>query len=212
MNTMMKKLLILSILTLVAAAEGGVAGASARLNVTAKLNKDRDRTTSSGKSSSSKTESEIQYYTLDIQVSNTGKSEGTFDISWYFIKRKISGNGEKGMPFSVKGGKETFTIPGQKRINHEVNSEGVIWTATKKGSSGKKKKSGNNKSTVSGEVYDGYVVLAHYEGELLQKNSGDRKYLSDEWLAKLDTPAPKAQPAPKKKSSKKSKKKGKKKK
>jgi hypothetical protein len=47
----------------------------------AKLNKDRDRTTSSGKTSSSKTESEIQYYTLDIQVSNTGKNEGTFDIS-----------------------------------------------------------------------------------------------------------------------------------
>jgi hypothetical protein len=212
MNTMKRKILILSILTLVAAADGSVAGASARLNVTAKLNKDRDRSTSSGKTGSSKVETELQYYTLDIQVSNTGKSDGAFDVSWYFIKRKISGNGEKGIPFSIKGGKEIFAIPGQKRINHEVNSEGAAWASTKKGSSGNKKKSGNNKSTVSGEMYDGYVVLVHYEGELLQKTSGDRKYLSDEWLAKLEAPAPKAQPAPKKKSSKKGKKKGKKKK
>jgi hypothetical protein len=49
-----EKFIILSILTLVTATKGGVDGASVRLNVMAKLNKDRDRTTRSGKTASVK--------------------------------------------------------------------------------------------------------------------------------------------------------------
>jgi hypothetical protein len=170
-------------------------GVSVRVNVKADLDKEKDSAKSSSGKSSSRSKTEMQTYTLDIQVSNTSKQEDTFDLEWYFIKRPLDNKGKKGDPVLCAKGKKSLTIAGQKRFSHQVVSEALINTESKKSSSkkGRKGKGGSSstKKGFSGSIYAGYVVLVRQEGEILTKYTSDSKYTSKEWLAKLDGPVQK---------------------
>jgi hypothetical protein len=182
---------------------------SVRLNVQDKLNKDRESEKTESDKSSSKTTTESLTYDLDIQVSNTSKQEGTFDLEWYFFKCRLDSKGKKEDPVLCEKNKTSLTIGGQKRVSHKVTSQTLKNTESKssKSSSGKNSKSSGSSKSFSGSTYAGYVVLARQDGKIVQKYSSDKKFLTDAWIGKLEGPVSKdsVKKAPSKKKKKKKK-------
>ncbi len=166
-----------------------VRGPAARINVTARLEKDRDSQKSKSKKSTTNTKQSAATYHLDIQVSNSSKPNASFDLEWYFLKRPIDKKGNKGDPVLCEKGKTTLEIGGQKRVMHKVVSATLTTTETK--TSSKKKKGSSTKKSAAGDVYAGYVVLVRHEGKILAKDSNENRFTSPDWLAKLDGPVQK---------------------
>jgi hypothetical protein len=164
---------------------------AARITVKGELEKERDSSKNESEKNSTKTKTEKQHYELAITAANTGKQGGTFDLECYFFKRQLDDKGNKGDPVLCEKDKATLTLGGMKRAMHKVTSETLSWEESKssKSSSGKSNssKSSSGKS-ISGEVYGGYIVLLRAEGEIIAKYSSDKKFLSKEWLSKLDQP------------------------
>jgi hypothetical protein len=180
-NTLMTLALAIGIGTLLSSS---ALAAAVRLSVTDKLNKDRTSEKSESEKSSSRTKVETLTYDLNIQVSNTTKAEGTFDLEWYFIKRPLDDEGKKGDPILCEKDKTTLTIGGQKRISHKVTSKALKNTESKssKSSSGNSSKSSGSSKSFSGDTYAGYVVLARQDGKILAKYSNEKKFLEDSWV------------------------------
>jgi hypothetical protein len=166
-----------------------VKGYSARISVKEKIEKERESSKDESEKSSTKSKSERQTYKLAITVANTVKKEGTFDLEWYFLSRSLGDDGKKGDPAVCQKDKTTLTIGGMKRVVHPVASRELTWTEVKTSRSGSNNsgKSSGGKS-FSGEMYEGYVVLLKIDGEILAKYSNENKFLSAEWLVRLDKP------------------------
>lgn len=172
---------------------------AARISVKGELKKERDSSKNETANSSSKTKSEVQHYDLQATVANTGKNAGTFDLEWYFLKRQLDGKGNKGDPAVCEKGKETLTIGGMKRVTHPVTSSSLSWSETKSSKSGNSNRGNNSSSSkknISGAVYGGYVLLLRADGQIVAKYSSDKRFLTEEWLQKLQAPV--AKPKPKK--------------
>ncbi|MDF7825951.1 hypothetical protein P4B35_18115 [Pontiellaceae bacterium B12227] len=183
---------------------------AARISVKGELEKDRDSSKNESANSSTKTKSEVQFYNLEVTVANTGKHTGTFDLEWYFLKRRLDAAGKKGDPVLSEKDKTTLTIAGMKRVVHPVTSSSLSWSESKssKNSSGRNNNSSSSsKKNISGEIYGGYVLLLRADGEMVAKYASDRKFLSDEWLVQLQAPVANTTPARKTKNKKRKKKK-----
>lgn len=169
--------------------EAGEKRCAGRISVSGDLEKSRDSSKNEGDKSSSRSKTEAQHYELTITAANTGKIDGSFDVEWYFFKRALDKDGDKGDVVLSEKGKKTVKLKGLKRIVIPVNSKVLTWSETKsttKGSSNKS--SSSSKKVISGEVYDGYLVLLKYNGEIISRYSPDRKCKSDEWLGKMSIP------------------------
>jgi hypothetical protein len=167
---------------------------SARLTVTGNVKKDSKSDKVESEKSSSKTKTETQKYELSATVANTGPQEGTFDLEWYFFRRPLDNNGDKGDPILCEKGKTSLTIPGMKRVVQKIESEEISNTESKtsKNSSGNSDKGGSSSSkTISGDIYGGYILLVRSGGEILAKYSNEKKFLEDEWMGKLASPVSK---------------------
>ncbi len=171
-----------AVAVLLAVLSGVAHGAGVGLVVKGDIKKDRTSDKKEDKNSSTKTSTETAVYAISIQVSNTSKQEGEFDVEWYFIKRPVEGDGAKGDPVVGEKGKTTLSIGPQKRTMHQVESRPLTCTETKTATSGK---SGGTKSSSSGDIFDGYIVLVKHDGEILAKQSNQARYLTEEWLSKL---------------------------
>jgi hypothetical protein len=186
---------------------------SVRLTVADNLKKDRNSDKNETKTSSTRIQTEFQYYELEITLTNTGPQKDTFDLEWYFFKRPLNAKGDKGDPVLCEKKKTTLPVDAMKRVTHKVVSDNLTNRETKiaKSSTGSGRGRNNNnssssKTTASGEVYAGYVVLVRQAGEILAKESNDKKFLTESWLGKLGSPVKKpATKQPAKPSSKKKK-------
>jgi hypothetical protein len=162
---------------------------AARISVKGELEKERDSSKNESEKSSSKTKTETQHYELVITTANTGKQEGTFDLEWYFFKRSWEEKGKKGDPVLCEKDKTTLSLGGMKRQTHEVTSKTLRWEESKTSKSGKSSSSKNSSGkSITGEMYAGYVVLLRAEGEIIAKYASEKKYLTEEWMDKLDQP------------------------
>jgi hypothetical protein len=167
-------------------------GLAARLTVKGDLKKEQKSDKNESERSSTRSTTETLAYELDIQVSNTSKQEGTFDLEWYFIKRPLDSAGQKGDPVLCEKDKTSLTIGGQKRVAHKVVSQELVNSESKtskesSGNSDSSKSSGSSKR-FSGDTFAGYIVLVRHQGEILAKYSNEAKFTTDEWIAKLDGP------------------------
>ncbi|WP_372807931.1 hypothetical protein [Pontiella sp.] len=163
---------------------------SARISVTGQLEKERDSSKNESTKSTAKTKSESQHFDLKVTVANTGKEEASFDLEYYFFARHLTSDGDKGEPVLVQKGNEAVTLAGMSRDTIPVVSSSLSWSETKTTSSGNSNNnssSSSQKKTVSGSVYDGYVMLLRADGEIVAKYSPDRKLLTDEAIASLAT-------------------------
>lgn len=159
---------------------------TARLNVKGDLEKDRDSSKNESDKSNSKTKSETQQYELEITAANTIKQEGTFSLEWYFFKRPLDKDGKKGDPVLCEKGKTSLTIGGMKRVTHKVMSKPLTWKEVKSSKSGNNKSSNSSSSKIiSGDIYDGYVILLRAEGDIIAQYSSEKKFLSARWLGKM---------------------------
>jgi len=165
---------------------------SARISVTGDLEKDRDSSKNKSGKSSSRTKSEMQYYELEATVANTGKTEETYTLEWFFFKRKLNNKGNEGDPELASKNKTTLTVGPMKRVKQEIVSDAVSWeeTTTTKNSSGNNNKSNSSsKKKISGDVYDGYlIVLRAEDGTVITLKANEKKFEKDEWLGKLGLP------------------------
>lgn len=160
-----------------------------RINVKGELEKDRETSKTETDKASSKTKIEKQFYELEITVANTVKQEGTFDLEWYFFKRSYDEKGKLGDPVLCEKDKTTVKIAGMKRITHPVTSKPLSWQESKSSKSGNNNNSENTSGkSITGEEYGGYVILVKYQGKIVAKYSDEKKFLTDEWLGKLDGP------------------------
>ncbi|VGO13826.1 hypothetical protein PDESU_02383 [Pontiella desulfatans] len=182
-----------------------------RIQVMGQLEKDRDSTKNESERSSSKSKTETQFYELQITLANTIKQEGAFDLEWYFFKRPLDGDGNEGDPVICEKGKTTMELGGMKRATHPVKSGTLTWSETKtsktsSGNSNSNNSGSSSSKSVSGDVYDGYLVVARKEGEIIKTYASDKKYMDEKWLTKLDDPVEAGRKASKGASSKKKKK------
>ena len=162
-----------------------------RLMVKGELEKERESSKEESEKSSTKYSTETQFYDLQITVANTVKQEGAFDLEWYFFKRNLSEGGDKSDPVLCEKNKTTLTIAGMKRATHAVQSAGLLWgeVKTSKSRSGKDNDSGSSSGkTFSGSMYEAYVVLVKHKGQIIAKYSNEKKFLTPEWLDKLNVP------------------------
>jgi hypothetical protein len=187
------------------------AAQAVRINVKGELEKDRDTSKTESDKSSSKTKTETQSYELEVTVANTVKQDGTFDVEWYFFKRSYE-DGRLGDPVLCEKDKKTVSIAGMKRITLPVTSKPLSWQESKNNKSSKNSNNNNDDKSsgksITGDEYGGYVILVKYEGEVLAEYSDEKKFLTDEWLGKLNGPVEsgRAASAPSKSSKKKGKK------
>lgn len=149
-----------------------------RLSVRHKFNKSHDSSKTEAKVSS-KTKIEKQQYELDIQVLNSSETEDTYTVEWYFIKRPITKEG-KGEPSVCERGSTELTLPPRKPVKHPVTSKELSWKEGKTAAANSKTSA---KVTISGDYYDGYIVLVTKNGEILAQESNEDKYLEPIWLA-----------------------------
>jgi hypothetical protein len=173
------------------------AAPTARVNVKGNLEKNRDSSKSESEKSSTRNTTETSTYQLDIQVANTSKENADFDVEWYFIRRPLDNEGEKGDPVLCQKGKVTLPVGGQKRVLHKVASDPLTWSETKasknSSSNNDSNKGGSSSSkSYSGDIFAGYVVLVRHAGTVLASQSNESKYTTEEWLAKLDGPIQKS--------------------
>jgi len=183
-------LLVLAVLVGGVSAEAGAKRFAGRISVSGKLEKDRDSSKKEGNNSSSRSKTETQFYDLKITAANTGKTEGAFDVEWYFFKRPLDNKGNKEDHVLAGQGKQTVQLKGMKRQVLPVKSEVLSWSETKssKSSSKKNNSSSSSKKTISGAVYGGYLVLLRADGEIISRYSPDRKMTSDDWLREMSIP------------------------
>jgi hypothetical protein len=182
-----------------------------RINVKGELEKDRETTKTETEKTSSKTKIETQYYELEITVANTVKQDGTFDLEWYFFKRNYGENGRLEDPVLCEKNKTTLEIAGMKRVTYPVTSKPLSWQESNNSKSGKNNNSNDNNTSgksITGDEYGGYVILVKHAGTIVADYSDEKKFLTDEWLGKLDGPVESGRSAssPKKASKKKKKK------
>jgi hypothetical protein len=173
-------------------ADAAMSRYSARISVSGQLEKERDSSKNESTKSTAKTKSEDQHYDLKVTVANTGKEEVTFDLEYYFFARHLASDGDKGDPVLVQKGQEAVTLAGMSRDTIQVTSTPLSWSETKtsnnsSGNSNNNKSSSSQKKSVSGSIYDSYVMLLRAEGEIVAKYSPDRKLLTDEAIASLAT-------------------------
>jgi hypothetical protein len=162
-----------------------------RLMVKGEVEKKRESSKKESDKSSTKYKTETQFYDLQITAANTIKQEGTFDLEWYFFKRDLNDEGDKSDPVLCEKDKTTLTIAGMKRVTLPVKSSELSWSEikTSKSSSGNSKNSGSSGGkSFSGSLYEAYVVLVKYEGQIIAKYSDEKKFLTPEWIDKLDMP------------------------
>ena len=162
-----------------------------RLTVKGELEKERESSKQESEKRSTKYKTETQFYDLQITAANTIKQEGTFDLEWYFFKRDLNDEGDESDPVLCEKDKTTMTIAGMKRVTHPVKSSELSWSEikTSKSSSGNSNNSGSSGGkSYSGSMYEAYVVLVKHEGQIVAKYSDEKKYLSQEWIGKLDMP------------------------
>ncbi len=181
------------------AAEGIPVAPSARLTVQDKLNKETDSDKSESTKSSMRTDTESQSYDLNITVANTGPSDCTFNLEWYFFKRTLTNKGDKGEPVLCEKGSESIAVAGMKRASHQVSSESQISFESKTTTNNTGNKNNNNKGgssgtkkTVSGSICGGYIVLLRYGEEIIAKDASDPRFLKDEWMGTLSRPVSKS--------------------
>ena len=167
---------------------GSAFAGTVRLSVKGGLEKDQDATKVEKGNTTTKTQSEDQYYELDVTVSNTLKEEGTFDLEWYFFKRPLDKEGDKGDSVLCEKDKTTLTIGGMKRVTHSVKSENLSSTevSVDQNKQGKRSGNGKTKKTINGAVYGGYVVLVRAGGDVIEKYSDNKSLLKGDWQGRLD--------------------------
>ncbi len=188
-KTGIRVLLLLAVLMGGISSEAATKGLAGRISVSGNLEKDRNSSKEEGEKSSSRSKTETQFYDLKVTAANTGKTEGTFDVEWYFFKRPLDNKGKKGDTVLAGQGKKTIQLKGMKRQVIPVQSEVLSWSETKSSkSSSKKNSSSSSKKTISGAVYGGYLVLLKADGEIISRYSPDNKMKSDDWLREMSIP------------------------
>jgi len=156
---------------------------SVRLLVKGKSNKDTE--TNNGRNTRSK--KEIESYTLNINLQNTGPSQATYTLEWYFLSRRVTAK-SKSEPEVFDCGSKQITLASRKGINIEVTSkdavkqEHIIYI-NRGGWRGHR--SSNAKKTVSGSEYCAYVVLVRSNGKIIAKQSNSKTFLKPEFLNSL---------------------------
>ena len=170
---------------LLVAAESHGAGQKHRasLSVDHKASMDRDqqsitKTLKSGAEETTTTKTETETCTLEIDVKNSGKQSGTFRVEWYFIAEQIKKGAEDQRIISHPGAKE-ITLDAKQTGQEIVSTEFVV---TDKVIDTISADWDSSKQTVSGEIYEGYIVLVKVGDEIIAQESNSSRYLKDKWL------------------------------
>lgn len=117
------------------------------------------------------TDSESERVTMSVAAKNTSDVEITCDLECFIITEDAKTE-EKGVyKFMTK----SVTIPAKGTVVETF--EGVnmaVKTVTRD--------YGNYDDQISGQTYEGYVVMAVDKGRLLGKDANTGRYLKEEWL------------------------------
>jgi len=183
-------------------AYGGEQAHSASLSVKAKTESKQDKTEASDAkqdvSVATTVKTETETCTLEIEIGNQTEQKDSYQLEWFFISKKTSGAvSEKPSVFS--SGKAELTLAGGASITRKEVSKPFVYTTKTVDRTGPGGRFGNSQQTRGGDVYAGYLVLVKAGGEILQKESNDAWFLTDEWLAQCESTIKAPAPAPVKK-------------
>ncbi|NOU36698.1 MAG: hypothetical protein HOO88_08005 [Kiritimatiellaceae bacterium] len=161
---------------------------------------DRNRTTEQKPNASVTTtiETKTEACTLEITVGNSTKQNDSYLLEWFFISQKDEGTSADKL-YIFGSGKAVVDLEGKAEITRTEASKPFIYTKKSIDRVGPGGGSGNATQTRGGDAYAGYIVLVKANGQILQKESNNARFLTDEWLAKCESAAKVSPPVKKKK-------------
>jgi hypothetical protein len=145
------------------------------------------------------TDTTTEICTLEIQIQNTAEQSDSCQLEWIFIGKRTLDNGDdtlvildsgKSEMTLQKGAEEKKTIPSKPFVFSEKTIDRTRNEF--------QRESGNSRRIRQGDTYAGYLVLLKADGEILQKQSNDGRFMRDEWIARCESAA-KSSPKKKKK-------------
>jgi hypothetical protein len=124
----------------------------------------------------------METHSLDMALSNTGRTRGTFRLCWYFLGHAYEGDRVK----VYDHGSTEITLDSRKRATHSVTGRQleVVEQMIEK-ENDETEFIADPISSKWGDVSAGYVVLLKQDETVLDKKSNDNKFLADHWLKKL---------------------------
>jgi len=169
------------------------------LKVTTKTERNKEksekiRSNASGNDRSAFTETETETCTLFVEVRMLYKPTLDCQLEWFFLSENVKSAKDKRVPVIFSPGKKTLSLEESVWQEETITSAPFVITTISNDRA-------NVDDKVSGDKYEGYIVLVTQGGNILAKASNSSRYLKEEWISKCKNDG--ERPREKKKSKKK---------
>jgi len=139
-----------------------------------------DKESADGSDQSTTTELKTEVCTLTVKVKSRGVQSGSCQLEWCFLSDRVKSIQDKGDTVVFDSGKKVLALEDGVYLNETIISAPF---ELKRVSSS----SGDGDDSLTGDTYDGYIVLVTENGEILAQASNSSRYLKDEWIEKFWT-------------------------
>lgn len=145
------------------------------------------------------TDTTTEICTLEVRVQNTAEQSDSCQLEWLFIAKRTLETGNDTLVI-LDSGKSEMTLQKGLEEKKTIHSKPFVFSEKTIDRTRNEfpRESSNSRRIRQGDTYAGYLVLLKADGEILQKESNDDRFMSDEWISRCEL-AEKSSPEKKKK-------------
>jgi hypothetical protein len=140
---------------------------------------------------------ETEVCTLEIEVENPADQSANYEVLWCVIAKRTSGKNDETLAIPDSG-KITISRRSKETSVETIHPKPFVFTVKSTNREVLEKNYTGSNQMRTGDTYAGYLVLVKSDGEILQKESNDDRFMRDEWIARCEVAA-KSAPEKKKK-------------
>ena len=126
------------------------------------------------------TDVDTEICTLTVKVKMRGEPSRDCQLEWAFVSENLKKTDADEERVVFCTGQKDLSLQENVEQAETIVSKPFVFTTSV---SDKGKGNGNEK--MSGDVYEGYVVLLTSNGEIIASKASSSKYLKDEWIEKV---------------------------